>query len=52
MDFYNTWKSENGITYMFGNMPFSFSAMLSIVIGSGMLFMAFSIIWMEHYKKH
>ena len=45
------YASENGITYMFGNMQFPFSAMLIIVIGSGLLFMAFSIIWMEHYKK-
>ena len=46
------YASENGITYMFGNVQFPFSAMLIIVIGSGLLFMAFSIIWMEHYKKH
>lgn len=46
------YASENGITYIFGNMQFPFSAMLIIVIGSGLLFMAFSIIWMEHYKKH
>ena len=48
MDIY---ASENGITYMFGNVAFPFSAMFIIVIGSGLLFMAFSIIWMEHYKK-
>ena len=46
------YASENGITYMFGNVQCPFSAMLIIVIGSGLLFMAFSIIWMEHYKKH
>ena len=46
------YASENGITYMFGNVQFPVSAMLIIVIGSGLLFMAFSIIWMEHYKKH
>lgn len=48
----NIYASENGITYMFGNVQFPFSAMLIIVTGSGLLFMAFSIIWMEHYKKH
>ncbi len=46
------YASENGIAYMFGNVRFPFSAMFIIVIGSGLLFMAFSIIWMEHYKKH
>lgn len=45
------YASENGITYMFGNVQFPFSAMLIIVISSGLLFMVFSIIWMEHYKK-
>ncbi|MCI8665104.1 MAG: ABC transporter permease [Dorea sp.] len=46
------YASENGIAYMFGSVRFPFSAMLIIVLGSGLLFMAFSIIWMEHYKKH
>lgn len=41
------YASENGITYMFGNIQFPFSAMLIIVIGSGLLFMGVSIIWME-----
>lgn len=41
------YASENGITYMFGNVQFPFSAMLIIVIGSGLLFMGVSIIWME-----
>ena len=46
------YASENGINYMFENMQFPFSAMLGIVIGSGVLFMALSIFYMEHYKKH
>ena len=46
------YAAENGITYMFGNVQFPFSAMFIIVIGSGLLFMTFSIIWMGHYKKH
>ena len=46
------YASENGIIYMFGNVQVPFSAMLIIVIGSGLLFMAFSIIWMEHYKNY
>ncbi len=46
------YASENGINYMFENMQFPFSAMLVIVIGSGVLFMALSIFYMEHYKKH
>lgn len=45
------YAAENGIIYMFGNVQFPYSAMLIIVTGSGLLFMAFNMIWMEHYKK-
>ena len=45
------YASENGILYMFGDVQFPFVAMLAIVIGSGVIFMIFSIFWMEHYKK-
>ena len=41
---------ENGITYMFGDIQFPFLTMLIVVIGSGLLFMAFSIFKMEHYS--
>lgn len=43
---------ENGITYMFGDIQFPFLAMLIVVIGSGLLFMAFSIFKMEHYSNY
>ncbi|MDL2324622.1 ABC transporter permease [Ruminococcaceae bacterium OttesenSCG-928-A16] len=46
------YAAENGITYMFGNTQVTFPIMLAVVIGSGLLFLVFSIFWMKRYKKH
>lgn len=46
-----TYCTENGITYLFGNTKVSFPLMLSVVIGSGVLFLAVSFFLMKRYVK-
>lgn len=46
------YAAENGIIYTFGDTQVTLPAMLVVVIGSGLIFMAFSIFWMKRYKKH
>ena len=46
-----TYCAENGITYLFGNTKVSFSLMLSVVIASGVLFLAVSFFLMKRYVK-
>ena len=45
------YAAENGIIYMFGNIRFTFSAMLTVVIGSGILFFVISCMLMMKYRK-
>lgn len=44
--------AENGITYMFGNTQVTFPIMLTVVIGSGLIFLALSIFMMKRYMKN
>lgn len=44
------YAAENGITYMFGDTQVTFPIMLAVVIGSGLVFLAFSIFWIQ-FKK-
>lgn len=46
------YAAENGITYTFGGTQVTFPVMLAVVIGSGLVFLAFSVFWMKHDKKH
>lgn len=48
----NVYAAENGIFYKIGNTQVTFPVMLAVVIGSGVLFMAFSVFWMKRYQKH
>ncbi len=43
---------ENGIIYMLGDKQVTVPVMLIVIIGSGLAFLAFSMFWMKHYKKH
>lgn len=45
------YAAENGIIYMFGNIRFTFPAMLTIVIGSGILFFVVDCIIMMKYRR-
>lgn len=45
------YASENGITYLFGELPVSSPVMLAAVVGSGLLFMAFCMVWMERSRR-
>lgn len=46
------YTAENGIIYLFGNTQVIFPIMLTVVIGSGLIFMLLSIFVMKHYKKN
>lgn len=46
------YAAENGITYMFGGAQVIFPVMLTVIIGSGLIFMALSLFVMKHYKKN
>ena len=48
----NVYAAENGIFYKIENTQVTFPVMLAVVIGSGVLFMAFSVFWMKRYQKH
>ena len=43
--------AENGIIYMFGTIRFTFPMMLTVVIGSGILFFVISCMLMMKYRK-
>lgn len=48
----DVYANENGITYMLGDTQVVLPVMLAVVIGSGLVFLAFSVFWMGRYKKH
>lgn len=48
----DVYANENGITYMLGDTQVALPVMLAVVIGSGLVFLAFSVFWMGRYKKH
>ena len=45
------YAAENGIIYMFGNTRLTFPVMLTIVIGTGILFFIVGSILMTKYRK-
>ena len=45
------YAAENGIIYMFGNIRFTVPVMLTIVIGTGILFFIVGSILMTKYRK-
>ena len=45
------YAAENGIIYMFGTIRFTFPMMLTVVIGSGILFFVISCMLMMKYRK-
>lgn len=47
----NIYTAENGIIYLFDGVKVSFSVMVAVVIGSGILFMVVSVLIMKRYKR-